>query len=270
MTQKSLVSTSFITSMKSQTLDIKSITPRCESFRSSFSPFSDVEISLPPKICKTPEPWTMMKNRHRRLTLDEFCLSPNSPDVISYDESQRVCDTVLPSEPTLIGVRTIDLSTLKQVIKDHVYVEIIDCRYPYEYNAGHIKGALNLWNEDLLLNHFPIEKDLPQSPSILLFYCEFSGTRAPALARHFRRTDQHSCNPYLIYKEVYLIDKGLCEVFEHYNEICEGEYIEMNDERFVVQKKECSRIVAYIRKGRQVSSPRHSNITPLSLSANSI
>lgn len=28
--------------------------------------------------------------------------------------------------------------------------ELIDCRYPYEYEGGHIKGAVSLWEEEVL------------------------------------------------------------------------------------------------------------------------
>uniref|UniRef100_A0A2I3HPD5 protein-tyrosine-phosphatase n=1 Tax=Nomascus leucogenys TaxID=61853 RepID=A0A2I3HPD5_NOMLE len=62
---------------------------------------------------------------------------------------------------------------------------IVDCRYPYEYEGGHIKTAVNL----------PLERDaesfLLQSPItpcsldkrvILIFHCEFSSERGPRIA----------------------------------------------------------------------------------------
>ena len=27
---------------------------------------------------------------------------------------------------------------------------LIDCRYPYEYEGGHIKGAVSVWEEEVL------------------------------------------------------------------------------------------------------------------------
>ena len=57
--------------------------------------------------------------------------------------------------------------------------KILDCRYPYEYNGGHIQGAKNTYTKediDSILN-LP-EKD---RPTILIFHCEFSSQRAPRL-----------------------------------------------------------------------------------------
>ena len=34
--------------------------------------------------------------------------------------------------------------------KDAHCFEIIDCRYPYEYEGGHIKGAVSVWAEEAL------------------------------------------------------------------------------------------------------------------------
>ena len=61
---------------------------------------------------------------------------------------------------------------------------IVDCRYPYEYEGGHIETAVNL----------PLERDaetfLLQSPItpcsldkriILIFHCEFSSERGPRM-----------------------------------------------------------------------------------------
>ena len=68
-------------------------------------------------------------------------------------------------------------------------------RYPYEYNYGHIIGAHNLWTKDMVWNMFMDGKRAisPSSTSvesnsgegakrnILIFHCEFSSERGPAL-----------------------------------------------------------------------------------------
>ena len=43
------------------------------------------------------------------------------------------------------------LDRYKQRISDFV---IVDCRYPYEFDGGHIKGAINLPSYDHLMKHF--------------------------------------------------------------------------------------------------------------------
>lgn len=63
--------------------------------------------------------------------------------------------------------------------------KIIDCRYPYEYEGGHIAGALNLYTHEQIL------EELMKNPSgsstdsnkrdILVFHCEFSSERGPKL-----------------------------------------------------------------------------------------
>ena len=67
---------------------------------------------------------------------------------------------------------------------------IIDCRFDYEYNGGHIPGAVNINTtaavEDFLLST-SLTKPKPSvsgdngRKTILVFHCEFSAKRAPTL-----------------------------------------------------------------------------------------
>jgi rhodanese-related sulfurtransferase len=59
---------------------------------------------------------------------------------------------------------------------------IFDCRFPYEYEGGHIKGARNMWTQEALMEHM-FSKD-PQYPKdgwreVFIFHCEFSSRRGP-------------------------------------------------------------------------------------------
>jgi M-phase inducer tyrosine phosphatase len=65
---------------------------------------------------------------------------------------------------------------------------VIDCRFDYEYQGGHIPGAINLNTnqaiEDLLLGvHAPKPSTSADNSkkTILVFHCEFSAKRAPTL-----------------------------------------------------------------------------------------
>ncbi|XP_072858275.2 M-phase inducer phosphatase 2 [Pogona vitticeps] len=102
---------------------------------------------------------------------------------------------------------------------------IVDCRYPYEYEGGHIKGAVNL----------PLEKDVEEfllkkpivpfdstKRVIVVFHCEFSSERGPRMCRFVREKDR-ACNDYpsLHYPELYVLKGGYKEFFPQYRGHCE-------------------------------------------------
>ncbi|XP_063120883.1 M-phase inducer phosphatase 1 isoform X3 [Rattus norvegicus] len=66
------------------------------------------------------------------------------------------------------------------LIKEFV---IIDCRYPYEYEGGHIKGAVNLHMEEEV-EEFLLKKPIVPADGkrvIVVFHCEFSSERGPRI-----------------------------------------------------------------------------------------
>ncbi|XP_039080592.1 M-phase inducer phosphatase 2 isoform X2 [Hyaena hyaena] len=114
---------------------------------------------------------------------------------------------------------------------------IVDCRYPYEYEGGHIKTAVNL----------PLERDaetfLLQSPItpcnldkrvILIFHCEFSSERGPRMCRFIRERDRAANDyPSLYYPEMYILKGGYKEFFPQHPTFCEPQdYRPMNHEDF--------------------------------------
>ncbi|EHB04309.1 M-phase inducer phosphatase 2, partial [Heterocephalus glaber] len=114
---------------------------------------------------------------------------------------------------------------------------IVDCRYPYEYEGGHIKTAVNL----------PLERDaetfLLQSPItpcsldkriILIFHCEFSSERGPRMCRFIRERDRAANDyPRLYYPEMYVLKGGYKEFFPQHPNFCEPrDYRPMNHEGF--------------------------------------
>lgn len=65
---------------------------------------------------------------------------------------------------------------------------IIDCRYPYEFDGGHIRGAKNLYTQEQILEELiKIKTDPPKvvadgpKRNIVVFHCEFSSERGPKL-----------------------------------------------------------------------------------------
>ncbi|PFX15298.1 Arylsulfatase J [Stylophora pistillata] len=106
--------------------------------------------------------------------------------------------------------------TVARVLDDEfpeVEAHIIDCRYPYEYNAGHIKGARNIYTKEEIESEF-IEKpkrSLTGKKTILIFHCEFSSKRGPDMSRFLRNRDRdvhYQVYPKLFYPELYLIEGG--------------------------------------------------------------
>ncbi|NXR86623.1 MPIP1 phosphatase, partial [Hypocryptadius cinnamomeus] len=93
---------------------------------------------------------------------------------------------------------------------------IIDCRYPYEYEGGHIKGAINLHMEEEVQN-FLLKKPIPPSEDkrvIVVFHCEFSSERGPRMCRFVREQDRLSNEyPNLHYPELYVLKGGYKDFF---------------------------------------------------------
>jgi hypothetical protein len=105
-------------------------------------------------------------------------------------------------------------------------VYLIDCRYPYEYEGGHIQSAKNLYTRTQIYNEFfhkPIQLNDPSKRNIFIFHCEFSSERAPSLLRYFRSEDRiihEKSYPELHYPEIYLLEGGYKAFHEYSKELC--------------------------------------------------
>lgn len=56
---------------------------------------------------------------------------------------------------------------------------VIDCRFEYEYNGGHINGAFNYNDKEELAGK--LFEALSPSKTLLIFHCEYSAHRAPIM-----------------------------------------------------------------------------------------
>lgn len=66
-----------------------------------------------------------------------------------------------------------------------------------------------------------------KSKTILVFHCEFSQKRGPALWKTLRELDRHlnlGRYPKIFYPEMYLLEKGFKTFHESYPELCVGKY----------------------------------------------
>ncbi|OWK54526.1 M-phase inducer phosphatase 2 [Lonchura striata] len=130
---------------------------------------------------------------------------------------------------------------------------VVDCRYPYEYQGGHIKGAVNLPLQR------DVEKSLLEQPIvaqdagkrvIVIFHCEFSVERGPKMCKFLRERDR-SCHryPQLHYPELYVLNGGYREFFFQFPDHCEPrDYRPMQDPAF---REELHRFRRQRQRGRR-------------------
>lgn len=131
-------------------------------------------------------------------------------------------------------LKAISCDTLAQLLKGEFTdtigsYQIIDCRYPYEYDAGHIVGAVNLYTCDHISKEFLAGKPKPNRSKnsqgkrdIVIFHCEFSSERGPFLSRFLRKEDRANNEyPSLHYPEVYLLHGGYSAFFSSHPNLCD-------------------------------------------------
>lgn len=179
------------------------------------------------------------------------CMSMNDAEIMSAlnrsennDEPDLIGDFSKPYVLPLIEGRHRDLKSISShtvarllngEFDDKVAnYRIIDCRYPYEYEGGHIRGAKNLYTQEQIIEEF-LSKQMTEMQqvrneesgnkrNIIIFHCEFSSERGPKLSRFLRNYDRArntNAYPALDYPEVYLLHNGYKEFFETNSELCE-------------------------------------------------
>ncbi|OTA63113.1 Rhodanese-like protein [Hypoxylon sp. EC38] len=98
---------------------------------------------------------------------------------------------------------------------------IIDCRFEYEYDGGHIQTAVNYNDKELLARQ--LFENPMDGRTLLIFHCEYSACRAPMMARHIRASDRTfnaEFYPKLTYPEVYILEGGYSEFFVEHRDRC--------------------------------------------------
>ncbi|KAL8648798.1 MAG: hypothetical protein Q9226_005841 [Calogaya cf. arnoldii] len=105
----------------------------------------------------------------------------------------------------------------------------VDCRFEYEYEGGHIEGAINVNSKEELAKQ--LFEPATSSRTLLIFHCEYSAHRAPLMAKFLRHKDR-AINahryPLLTYPEVYILDGGYSAFFQDHRFRCSPQnYVEM-------------------------------------------
>lgn len=178
--------------------------------------------------------------------------SSSEPDLIG-DFSKPFCLPLM--EGRHMDLKSISPETMARLIRGDfngtvASFKIIDCRYPYEYEGGHIRGAQNLYTHEQILEELMNIKTevapeaVQDGPKrhILVFHCEFSSERGPKLSRFLRNRDRLRNShkyPALNYPEIYLLHGGYKEFFENYADLCDPvAYRPMLDPKFGVAYKQ--------------------------------
>lgn len=168
----------------------------------------------------------------------------------SHSESEATIKLALQrsvQEPDLIGdfsktyalpleqgrhqdLKTISIHTLARLIRgEYEAVDsytVVDCRYPYEFEGGHIQESKNVFTKEGVLEEFLTNATTSQDKSkrhVFVFHCEFSSERGPALCRFLRNMDR-DCNkdsyPQLCHPELYVLEGGYKAFYEAYMGFC--------------------------------------------------
>lgn len=217
---------------------------------------------------RTANPFARPRKQQYRRSLSMF----ENADVVKTKQDslpaptalQSVMDLEEPHEPILPHffsedqndtIPRISLSTMVDVLdgkysEHYAHKMIIDCRFGYEYEGGHIDGAVNYTDKELLaahLFHTPIE-----GRTLLIFHCEYSAHRAPIMARFIRAEDRNlnaEYYPRLTYPEIYILDGGYSAFFREHRERCYPQaYVEMNAAEHV---NTCEREMGRLRQNRR-------------------
>ncbi len=217
---------------------------------------------------RTSNPFMRPRKQFRRsLSMFESpgdVMKPKKEEVAPPTTLQAVMDIEEPHEPLLShffpegqndSIPRITRETMLEVL-DGKYSEhyaqkmVVDCRFEYEYEGGHIDGAVNYNDKELLAKHLfhtPME-----GRTLLIFHCEYSAHRAPIMARHIRAEDRMvnaEFYPKLTYPEVYILDGGYSGFFNEHRDRCYPQaYVEMNAAEHV---NTCEREMGRLRQNRR-------------------
>lgn len=238
---------------------------RLKLFNEEISPYEDLLNSKP----------NALKNSNKSSN-SSTSLTPAVKKLFSKSQSDSVLSSTfiktalekIEGDPNLIGdatsayilpimktggkhpdLKEITAATLSSLIESKedcagITFKVIDCRYPYEFEGGHIRGALNLYTKKLIqevLMECKTTVDDPDTPDsqkvnkgreILIFHCEFSSHRGPSLCRYLRdidRTSNVSTYPFLFYPELYVLYGGYKEFYSQFPNLCDpSAYVPMS------------------------------------------
>lgn len=198
------------------------------------------------------------KNHHRKGTNDSIKSLPIRPYKVHSRQTNSTSSIktlaavkrrhTFESQLSYTGIKThsdshdlfprINADTLKDIICDRVLepwyesYTIIDNRFDYEFEGGHIKDALNISSSNDLETRLLHGEYECVKPTLLIFHCEFSSRRGPTLASHLRSCDRKINRdeyPRLYYPDIVILDGGYKSFYDKFPTLCfPQDYVTMN------------------------------------------
>ncbi|KAH9465949.1 hypothetical protein Pst134EA_013804 [Puccinia striiformis f. sp. tritici] len=193
-------------------------------------------------------------SRHLRATFGSVVESPVG---MPFSEKERAGKILPCHKVSNDGLMRISPDTMDRLLEglydDSISQKIVvDCRFGYEYEGGHIRAAINIHdktNVDKMLLQGEVfargQRDVPLPSEsgkmdsagqgkkvVVVFHCEYSAMRAPTIAKYLREQDRHmnmTHYPALYYPEVYILEGGYARYFAHSPQNCDGTYVKMDD-----------------------------------------
>ena len=166
----------------------------------------------------------------------------SAPSLNSTMEDQQESTLKLPHfvhDNDADGLPRISQETMTDILDtkyndQYKQVIVIDCRFEYEYNGGHIESAVN-FNDKQLLAEKLFEQGADPSNTLLILHCEYSVHRAPLTAKFIRSHDRNvnmEHYPRLTFPEMYILDGGYSRFYSQQPSKCFPQnYVEMDDKR---------------------------------------
>lgn len=131
---------------------------------------------------------------------------------------------------------------------------IIDARFAYEWEGGHINGSTNVRS----ITHLKVLfQEYRECNACVVFHCEFSHNRGPTMMHAFRDHDRMinlQCHPHLCYPSIFLLQGGYKQFYEDCPDLCTGGYVPMRDPHSVqsgaLKQSHCDYLTDVVRVGR--------------------
>lgn len=240
------------------------LTPLCKRFTSC------INMSTPVPRAQVTPVFPMQTEEHGRPNRvgEIIGKSLENLELIGDLSKDYLLPTVSGKNPDIPSVSPNTMAKVLNGEYDESFM-ILDCRYPYEYEGGHIIGAKNFYTKkELTKNLFPSTINLNYgSRPILIFHCEFSSERGPSMYRFVRQKDRkmNAANyPSLFYPEMYVLEGGYCAFYACHKELCDPQaYKIMRDEEnsqdLIHFRKECK------AHKRRSTAPYEEGVTKLEL-----